>query len=1092
VLALTLTSSSFGVVNLNLPNGQLRDFDARGKVAPTKAQVRAARSIHGRVSWGTLGTPSSIIHRGGYLATGLRAPSAQSAALKWLAAHKAAFGLRSVKQLRLLTAAPLRGSKAHAVSFRQTFGGALSADGVVTVTVVQTKTAWKVVYASSSLARDQAVTGKRSLSPVGAWVKAANAAGIHVSSVAALGKNADGTTALSAAGLSGSETVRPTVFGTAKKGAIRAYDTTVTRSIHGSQDSYRVIVNAATGKLLYRQNLVDNIADNPEWSAFPIAPPYNPLNAFPWNYPSTDTRQLYCWTAATGCTNVVSDDPLTNVYPMGVASKFQWDIPLTVTGVQSTPQSTVGNNVDEALLWSGGGRSYNSPTNPRPISATRDYTAANFPFTNQWFNSGCNPAPLIATGQAGAQANPNVEDWSAATINLFVGHNRLHDYTYYLGWDEGHWNAQQYNNGVTTVDPSPTPGGPTATPVGNDAIMGQSQDGAVSGGPPGYGSRDNANMGTGADGQHPSTNMFLWQPLPGAFYAPCVDGDYDVTVFAHEFGHAVENRLEGKGVGARQGFPAGAMGEAFGDLNALEFTNESHIAPVPGADRYTEGAYATGNPYNGIRDFLAGRPMGGEFPQPGQNPDTDPLNYSDIGFDNVGPEVHADGEMWVALQIDLRDLFLQRYPSSSAAQDINCVRGRQSSNTCPGDRRWMQLYFDAMIMMPRNPTMQDARDAQLAADMARFGGANQDLLWQGYAMRGLGQFAQTNPNVGTSGNAANADTDPTPDFSSPTASNATLNFFADAKDASTLPVNAKIYVGDYQARSVQVADTDPLTNPDGSARSVNLDNTAKFVPNGAGSLTGKNDRWTYYNFTAVAPGYGFVRFRVKNLKAGETRNITIHFPTNYASSSQSATVTGDALGTNTDLGNVLDDNEATNDGQTGVNVQGRWVVIQLGDIPASGIRVKRLGVSALLVPGNNRFTALRSFDAYSCRAGHDSANPTCDGSIDAGWTKVISSPSDSFPSVNPRPVTPDETLRYFDVTPTVATHIKFVVTNNQCTGQPSYQGDQDLDPNINSDCRVTQAPTAVGFPPRNTEVHTTEIEVFGSNPTVDGTLVNAG
>jgi len=875
VAALTLTSSGFAVVNLDNHSAGLRDFDSRGKVAPTRAQLRSARAIHGRVSWGPLGTPASVIHYGGYLAAGIKAPSAESAALNWLAAHKATFGLRSVKGLRVLTAAPLRGSKAHAVSFRQTFGGALSADGVVTVTVVPAKTGWKVVYASSSLARSQAVVGTRTLSPVGAWVKAANAAGIHVSSVSALGKTADGATAVSAAGLSGSETVRPTVFGTARKGAIRAYDTTVTKSIHGAQDSYRVIVDGA-GKLLYRQNLVDNLANDPVWSAFPIAPPFNPLNAFPWNYPSTDTREAYCWTATAGCTNVVSDDPGTTVYPLGVASKFQWDIPLDVLGNQGTPQSTVGNNVDEALLWSGGGRSYNNPANPRPISATRDYTDANYPFTNQWFTSGCNPAPLLATGQAGAQANPNVEDWSAAAINLFNGHNRMHDYSYYLGWDEGHWNAQQYNNGINTVDPSPTPGGPTATPVGNDAILGQSQDGAISGGPPTYGARDNANMGTGADGTHPSTNMFLWQPLPGAFYAPCVDGDYDVTVFAHEFGHAIENRMIGKGVGARQGFPAGAMGEAFGDFDALEFVNEDHIAPVPGSDRYTEGAYVTGNGYNGIRDFLAGRPMGGQFPQPGQNPDTDPLNYSDIGFDNVGPEVHADGEIWIATQIDLRDLFLQRYPSSGTAEDLACLHGQKSSNTCPGDRRWIQLYYDAMVMMPRNPTMQDARDAQLAADMARFGGANQDLLWEGFALRGLGQFAQTNPNVGTGGNAANADTDPTPDFSSPLANNATLTFFADSKSNSSVPVNAKIYVGDYQARSVQIADTDPSTNPDGTPRTVNLDNTAQFVPNLS------NPRWSSYNFTAVAPGYGMVRFNASDLRPGENRKITIHFVPNFA------------------------------------------------------------------------------------------------------------------------------------------------------------------------------------------------------------------
>jgi hypothetical protein len=54
----------------------------------------------------------------------------------------------------------------------------------------------------------------------------------------------------------------------------------------------------------------------------------------------------------------------------------------------------------------------------------------------------------------------------------------------------------------------------------------------------------------------------------------------------------------------------------------------------------------------------------------------------------------------------------------------------------------------------------------LAADMARFGGANQDLIWQGFAMRGFGQFQNT---------VSNADTNPVPDFSSPMASNATAS-----------------------------------------------------------------------------------------------------------------------------------------------------------------------------------------------------------------------------------------------------------------------------------------------------------------------------
>ncbi len=130
-----------------------------------------------------------------------------------------------------------------------------------------------------------------------------------------------------------------------------------------------------------------------------------------------------------------------------------------------------------------------------------------------------------------------------------------------------------------------------------------------------------------------------------------------------------------------------------------------------------------------------------------------------------------------------------------------------------------------MVIMPRDTTMIQARDAMLAADLARFGGANQDLLWQGFAMRGFGQNQNT---------VSNADTDPVPDFSSPMANNATLNFSADSKDKdAAVPVKAKIYVGDYEARSTPIADTDPATVTDGTNATGNLDNTAQFVPDWA-------------------------------------------------------------------------------------------------------------------------------------------------------------------------------------------------------------------------------------------------------------------
>jgi hypothetical protein len=412
----------------------------------------------------------------------------------------------------------------------------------------------------------------------------------------------------------------------------------------------------------------------------------------------------------------------------------------------------------------------------------------------------------------------------------------------------------------------------------------------------------------------------------------------------------------------------------------------------------------------------------------------------------------------VAVQYDIRGLLLGRYKAKGSQPDIACARGRMPVGQCPGDRRWIQLYYDAMILWPRNGTILQARDAMLAADVARFGGADLDLLWQGFAQRGFGQSATV---------TGNGDTDPVPDFSSPLANDATLTFEAETADGT--PVPATIYVGDYQARVTRIADTDPATT------GPNRDETAEFVPN----EPGRNDT---YNFVANASGYGHVRFMVKHLSPGETRNVRIEFPTNLASAAQGASATGDG----TALGNLIDDNEATDWTAAGAPAVGRQVVVDLAG--TDPVRFKRVKVSALLVPGQNRFTALRSFDLYACTAGQDEGNPTCDGTTVAGWRRILQSGDDAFPAVNPRPVAPDMTLRGWNVPETTATHVKFVVAGNQCTGQSSYHGDQDSDPNNNSDCRVGQAP----FVPRDTEVHATELQVFADDATVDGKEVSAG
>jgi extracellular elastinolytic metalloproteinase len=90
---------------------------------------------------------------------------------------------------------------------------------------------------------------------------------------------------------------------------------------------------------------------------------------------------------------------------------------------------------------------------------------------------------------------------------------------------------------------------------------------------------------------------------------------------------------------------------------------------------------------------------------------------------------------------------------------------------------------------------------------------------------------------------------------------------------------------------------------------------------------------------------------------------------------------------------------------------------------------------------------------------------------------VYTSPHDAFPGDPPRPVAPHLILRRFDVPDFKATHVKLVVKTNQCTGAPSFQGDQDADPANNPDCD-TNVP---GNSARNF-VRAAELQVFSHRP----------
>jgi extracellular elastinolytic metalloproteinase len=987
LVTLLLPAAAGGVGNVLDAHEEFPDVDARtGSIQPSAEQLAIVEALGAHASWNEFGTPRTLIEYGDFLATGLSGDPA-TAARNWIRANRALFRLsdQGVDNLELFNDSALVGSEAHAVTFRQRFGTLAAAhDGLITVGIAN----GNIAIVSSSAVGDGSAPGPASLSPVEAWLKAAANVGLSLSVDQISNVRLDsGWTVFEAAGLAGEQRARLVALPTPAQGVRPAFETIVLDAT-ADPTAYASYVDAQTGEVLIRQNVVHQVAEEllppPKWEFFTAYPSLN--------LSSDDTRIVGCWEPGPGCDLVLAN----------AAARVPWDV---LPRIGEPTLTTLGNAANSAEAWT-------SPFTPgataqRPVSPTRNYA---FSWTNQWATSRCSPESF-----ASLQRN----DIDAAAVNLFASHNRIHDWSYRLGFTEQNWNAQDSNFGETASDRE------------RDALLGDVQAGAVTGGSPSFLGRDNANMIPNPDGVPSITNMYLWQPLAAGFYPPCVDGDFDMAVIGHEYTHLIENRMIGKG-GRRSGFHAGAMGESYSDFTAVEYLNEYGFVPVAGENPFAVGAYVTGNKTRAIRNY-------------GMN--ASPLNFSDIGYDLTDSQVHADGEIWSAVNFDLRQALLQKYnllfPASNAALQRDCADGKLPVGQCPGNRRWMQLVFDAYLLMPRGPTMLDARDAYLGADMLRFGGANQVELWRGFARRGFGEHASV---------TGNGDDQPTPSFESRAETNeATVTFQALAADEGNAPVQAKIFVGHYEARVTPIADTDPATP---------LSDVARFAPG-------------TYDFVAQAPGYGHVRFS-RTFGAGAAVTVAVPMRTNWASSAKGAT----ALGHGVAHGALIDDTESTNWQQlAGVpTVAGTQVTVDLAG--TEPVTVRRVQVSALLrlqarvageSVGQNRFTALRQFEVHACDA-TSGALALCD--LGLGFERIFRSPSNAFPSVAPRPVAPDLTLRSFGVPATKATHVRLVVVSNQCMGGRDFRGEQDADPTNETDC--------VAGSSREHEVRASELQVFSS------------
>ncbi|MFC4783683.1 M36 family metallopeptidase [Nocardioides sp. MAHUQ-72] len=728
----------------------------------------------------------------------------------------------------------------------------------------------------------------------------------------------------------------------------------------------------------------DTALPAPLWRYFATNPTLD------WSPDSTPGNSVVgCWTASDTCT--APTGPFGNI-----AAPGPWD---TVVKTGQPTLTTVGNNANTHEAW----LSPDSPggTLQAPVSPTREYTQE---FTDAWNNSGCDPTQL----------RPGGNDINQAVTNLFVAHNRMHDYSYYLGFTEANYNLQQDNMGR---------GG-----VAGDSETGNAQAGAIDGGAPSYLGRDNANQITLQDGTPGITNQYLFQPIAGAFYSPCTDGALDMSVVGHEYTHAISNRMIGgpdEGITSEQG---GAMGESWGDLTAAEYMFSHGYST--GTSPWVVGPYATGNRKAGIRDYPINR---------------NPLNYSDYGFDSTGVEVHADGEIWNGTQWQVRQALVRKwdakYPYADKRLQLRCAQagaGRTPlpPNQCPGNRRWIQLVFDAFLLQQGATSMLDARDAMLAADRMRFGGKDLTVMWDAFARRGMGRGAST-PNADSG--------DPTPSFASPRARNATVTVKA--------PGRGKVYVGHYEARATPVADT---------SRRTKLDDTVRLVPGRHQLLFASAKR-------------GFQRFTL-TVRPGEHRTVRVPGPRNLAAGKAGAKVIRSSPGS-LNPGALIDGTERTAWGGTSEsNVDATHPYVAV-DLTGRVHTVRRVNVSAMLNPApasptdvplaadpdsGSRFTALRRFALEACVRHCRSTRAT--------WKRFYTSGPAAFPAMRPRPVAPDLALRSFAVRPTRAAAIRFVALENQCTGFAGYAGEQDADPLNDTDCKSASD--------RGSIVHAAELQVY--------------
>ena len=201
------------------------------------------------------------------------------------------------------------------------------------------------------------------------------------------------------------------------------------------------------------------------------------------------------------------------------------------------------------------------------------------------------------------------------------------------------------------------------------------------------------------------------------------DGSFDNGIIAHEYGHGISNRLIGGPSNSNCMQNNEQLGEGWSDYFGVAITMkpEDTETTLRGV-----GTFATNQPItgNGIRQYPYTTDMAA-------NPFTFD-NVQDQAFEDGSVSVHGVGSIWATMLWDLQWKMINVY-----GFDADMYNGTGGNN------KTMQLVTEGLKLTPCSSGFIGARDAILAADAALNAGANQCLIWEVFARRGLGYSASS-------------------------------------------------------------------------------------------------------------------------------------------------------------------------------------------------------------------------------------------------------------------------------------------------------------------------------------------------------------